>query len=313
MVRYLLEERPEWELINLDLLTYAGNVSNLVEVMDHPRHRFVRGDICDGPLVTKLIEGADAVLNLAAESHVDRSIIESAPFLRTNVLGTHILLEAAREAGVSRFLQVSTDEVYGELPWKDPEFRSGRNDGFRENSPLDPRSPYSASKAAGDLLALSYHFTHEMDVVIARGSNNYGPRQHLEKLIPLMVTCALEGKALPVYGDGLNVRDWIHVGDFCRGILVTLEGGRAGEIYNFGGEAERTNLQVVRGILGLLDRPEDLITFVPDRPGHDRRYAMDFTKATKELGWVPSREFGDGLAETVSWYVENRGWWGSDP
>jgi len=312
LVRHLLRERADWEVTNLDLLTYAGKLANLREVEDHPRHRFVHGDICHGPLVMELMEGKDAVLNLAAESHVDRSIEEAAPFIRTNVQGTHVLLDAAQQLRTSRFLQVSTDEVYGELPWVDPEAPSHDRPKFTEKTHPSPRSPYAASKAAADLLALSYHTTHGLDVVIARGSNNYGPHQHPEKLVPLMVTHALEGKALPVYGDGLNVRDWIHVEDFCRGIVATLEKGRSGEVYNFGGAAERTNLKVVRGILGALDCPENLITFVEDRPGHDRRYAMDFTKATREMGWVPTRVFEEGLAETVRWYVENRGWWGGE-
>ena len=309
LVRFILEERPDWEVTNLDLLTYAGRLANLEGVEDGHRHRFVRGDICSGGLVRELMEGTDAVLNLAAESHVDRSIEEAAPFIRTNVTGTHVLLDAAREIGVARYLQVSTDEVYGELPWVDPETPSPDPPRFTEDTPLNPRSPYSASKAAADLLVLSYHITHGMDVVIARGSNNYGPRQHPEKLIPLMVTRGVEGRALPIYGDGLNVRDWIHVEDFSRGIIAALEKGRAGEVYNFGGAAERTNLQVVRSILEVLELPEDSMTFVADRPGHDRRYAMDLTKSARELGWDPIRAFDQGLNETVHWYLENRGWW----
>jgi dTDP-glucose 4,6-dehydratase len=309
LVRYILRKRPGWEVTNLDLLTYAGNLKNL-EGIDAPgRHRFVRGDICRGGLVRELMAGADAVLNLAAESHVDRSIEEAAPFIRTNVTGTHVLLDAARETGVTRFLQVSTDEVYGELPWVDPLAPPPDPPRFVESTPLSPRSPYSASKAAADLLVLSYHVTHGMDVVIARGSNNYGPRQHPEKLIPLMVNRALGRKPLPIFGDGLNVRDWVHVEDFSRGIVAVLEEGRAGEVYNFGGGAESTNLRVVRKILEILELPEDRMTFVEDRPGHDRRYAMDFSKATREVGWRPSRVFDEGLVETVHWYLDNRGWW----
>jgi dTDP-glucose 4,6-dehydratase len=317
LVDLILRERADVEVAVLDLLTYAGNLANLGHAEEDPRFSFTRGDICDGPVVRKLMAGVDGVLHLAAESHVDRSIEEAAPFIRTNVLGTQVLLDAAREAGVSRFLQVSTDEVYGELPWVDPE--TGKDESgapvpppiprFTEATSLNPRSPYSASKTAADLLVLSYHTTFDMDVVIARGSNNYGPRQYPEKLIPLMVTHALEGKPLPVYGDGLNVRDWIHVEDFCRGIMAAFEKGRPGEIYNFGGNAERTNLQVVRGILASLDADPDLLTFVEDRLGHDRRYAMDFAKARGELGWEPSREFEKGLAETVRWYLENQDWW----
>jgi len=310
LVRFILRERPGWEVTNLDLLTYAGNLANLDGLGEEPAHRFVHGDICDGLLVRKLMAGADAVLNLAAESHVDRSIQEAAPFIRTNVLGTHVLLEAARDTGVARFLQVSTDEVYGELPWVDPEEDRPDRPRFTETTPLSPRSPYSASKAAADLLVLSYHATHGMDVVIARGSNNYGPRQHPEKLVPLMVTHALEGKPLPVYGDGMNVRDWMHVEDFSRGILAALEGGEGGRVYNFGGDTERTNLRLVKSILRALGVSEELITFVEDRPGHDRRYAMDFSLATRELGWRPARTLEGGLAETVRWYEANREWWG---
>ena len=309
LIRLILRDRPEARITNLDLLTYAGNPANLTGVERDPRYAFVQGDICDAPLVRELMEGQDAVLNLAAESHVDRSITEPAPFVRTNVVGTQVLLDAARDAGVPRFLQVSTDEVYGELPWVDPEAARPGGPGwkaplrFTEDMALQPRSPYSASKASADLMALAYATTFAMDVVIARGSNNYGPRQHPEKLIPLMVTRAQAGRHLPVYGDGLNVRDWIHVEDFGRGLLAALEKGRPGEVYNFGGNAERTNLKVVRRILEILKAPETLVTFVDDRPGHDRRYAMDFTKAIRELGWEPDRRFDAGLEETVRWYV----------
>ncbi len=310
LVRHLLVHRPEVRVTNLDLLTYAGNQENLRGLPDDGRYAFAHGDICEPGLVKELMQGKDAVLHLAAESHVDRSIQEAAPFVRTNVLGTQVLLAAALEAGVERFLQVSTDEVYGELPWVDPEETEAHRPKFTEGTPLSPRSPYSASKAAGDLLALAYHATYGMDVVVVRGSNNYGPHQYPEKLIPLMTTYALEGRPLPVYGDGMNVRDWMAVEDFCRGILAALEKGRAGEVYNFGGDSERTNLQVVKGILEALGKPEDLLTFVPDRPGHDRRYAVDFTKATAELGWTPQARFQEELGRTVAWYVENRGWWG---
>lgn len=309
LLRMLLAERPHWDVVNLDLLTYAGNRENLSGILEHPRHRFLHGDICDGVLVRTAMEGVEAVLNLAAETHVDRSIRNSAPFVRTNVLGTQVLLDAAMEAGVGRFLQASTDEVYGQLPHRDPEMDPEAALRFTERSPLNPRSPYSASKAAADLLALSYHVTHGTDVVIVRGSNNYGPRQHPEKLVPRMVTHALRGGLLPIYGDGTHVRDWIHVEDFCRGILAALEGGRSGEIYNFGGSTERTNLQMVRMILEILELPQDRATFVSDRPGHDRRYAMDTGKAAAELGWSPERELRKGLRETVHWYVDHRSWW----
>jgi dTDP-glucose 4,6-dehydratase len=315
LVRHLLSQRPGVQITNLDILTYAGNLENLKEVGHDPRHRFVRGDICHGTLVRELMAEADAVLNLAAESHVDRSIRDAVPFVRTNVTGTQVLLAAALEAGVKRFLQVSTDEVYGDLPWSDPEAPDPHRPRFTESTPLAPRSPYSASKAAGDLLTLAYHTTFGMDVVVVRGSNSYGPRQHPEKLIPLMVTSALERRPLPIYGDGLHVRDWMQADDFCRGIVAALEKGRAGDVYNFGGDAERTNLQVVRGILEALGEPEEGITFVPDRPGHDRRYAVDFAKATRELGWRPLADFSLELVRTVAWYTENQDWWtrGKDP
>jgi dTDP-glucose 4,6-dehydratase len=302
LVRFLLRERPDVEIVNLDLLTYAGDMANLGEVREDPRHTFVHGDICNGPLVRNLLEGGEVVLNLAAESHVDRSIQRPAPFVQTNIVGTRVLLDASLVAGVSRFVQVSTDEVYGELPWADPEAADPHRSSFSEGTPLQPRSPYSASKAAADLLVLSYHTTFGMDVVIPRGSNNYGPNQDLEKLIPLMATRAIRGEPLPVYGDGLHVRDWIFVEDFCSGILAALEKGRSGGIYNLGGNNERTNLQVVRAILRALDRPEDLITFVPDRPGHDRRYAMDCSKARRELGWEPRADFEAELVQIVEGY-----------
>lgn len=307
LVRFLLRERPEMEIVNLDLLTYAGDLSNLREVKGNSRHTFIHGDIGDRPLVRELMEGVGAVLNLAAESHVDRSIQRPAPFVQTNIVGTQVLLDAAWAEGVSRFVQVSTDEVYGELPWVDPEVDDPDRRSFSEETPIQPRSPYSASKAAADLLALSYHTTYGMDVVIPRGSNNYGPNQYPEKLIPLMATRAMRGESLPVYGDGLHVRDWLFVEDFCSGILAALEKGRSGEIYNFGGNAERTNLMVVRAILSALDAPDDLITFVPDRPGHDRRYAMDCSKARRELGWEPRAEFETELDRTVEWYRKTPG------
>ena len=302
LVRYLLRTHEDVEIINLDLLTYAGNLENLADVEEDTRYRFVHGDVCDADVVAELVTDVDAVLNLAAESHVDRSIVSDAPFVRTNVTGTYVLLSAALEAGVGRFLQVSTDEVYGELPWRDPADGDPDAPRFTEETPLAPRSPYSATKAAADLLVMSYHTTHGMDVVITRCSNNYGPYQHPEKLIPLMITSAIDDEPLPVYGDGLNVRDWIHVEDHCRGLDAALRQGRAGEVYNFGGDAERTNLEVVRALLAALDKSEDLISFVEDRAGHDRRYAIDSSKAQRELGWTPTIGFEEGLAETVAWY-----------
>ena len=334
LVRYFLEEYEDVEVINLDLLTYAGNLDNLAGLEEDPRYRFVHGDICDAALVGELVGEVDAVLNLAAESHVDRSIAHDTPFVRTNVNGTHTLLSAALAApNPPRFIHVSTDEVYGELPWRDPEARdparrdpvprdsapsdSLRRDSaptdadderFTESTPLAPRSPYSATKASGDLLALAYHRTHELDVVVTRCSNNYGPYQFPEKLIPLMVCNAMKGEPLPVYGDGLNVRDWIHVRDHCRGLDAALRKGRSGEAYNFGGDAERTNLQIVKAILEQTGADPGLITFVEDRLGHDRRYAVDATKAKEELSWAPLVEFAEGLAETIAWYGENGAW-----
>jgi dTDP-glucose 4,6-dehydratase len=286
------------EVVNLDKLTYAGNPANVAEVADHPGYRFVRADIADAEAVREAIEGVDAVVNLAAESHVDRSIMDPAEFIRTDVVGTAVLLAAAREAGVRRFVQVSTDEVYGSIG----------EGAFRESDPVNPSSPYSASKAGGDLQVLAWHRTYGLDAVITRGSNTYGPRQYPEKLIPLFVTNALDGEPLPVYGDGLQVRDWLHVDDHCEGIWAVMERGRAGEVYNLGGGHEETNLSVTRRILQLTGRDESLIRHVADRPGHDRRYALDTAKA-RGLGWAPRRGFGEGLAETVEWYRAHRDWW----
>jgi dTDP-glucose 4,6-dehydratase len=304
-IRLLLEERPEWAVLNLDLLTYAGNPENLTGVAEAygpERYAFARGDIADEVLLGELLApGFDAVVNFAAESHVDRSIQSAAPFVRTNVVGTQVLLDAARRAGVPRFVQVSTDEVYGDLEPEDPP--------FSETTPITPSSPYSATKAAADHLVLAYHRTHGTDVVVTRCSNNYGPYQFPEKLIPLMIVNAVEGRRLPVYGRGENVRDWIHVEDHCRGVLAALERGRAGEVYNFGGASERRNLDVVREILRIVGASEGLIEFVTDRPGHDRRYAIDFQKAARELGWGPSLSFERGLEQTVEWYLTNREWW----
>jgi dTDP-glucose 4,6-dehydratase len=308
-VRYLLKERPDCEVVNLDALTYAGHLESLADVADHPRHHFVEGDICDAATVRRVMRDVDIVFHLAAESHVDRSIVEDAPFIRTNVLGTATLLSAALDAGVRRFVQVSTDEVYGELPWRDPADRSGDDaPRFTEDTPLAPRSPYSATKAAADHLALAYHATHGLDVVVTRCSNNYGPFQYPEKLIPLMITRAVADEPLPVYGDGLHVRDWLHVEDHCQGLLAAAERGRAGRVYNFGGGEERTNLSVVTEILSILGKPRRLIEHVQDRPGHDRRYAIDASRAGAELDWLPTKHFTDGLRETVAWYRESQVW-----
>ena len=307
-VRHLLAARPDCEVINLDALTYAGHLESLMDVADDPRHRFVHGDICDTGTVRREMRGVEIVFHLAAESHVDRSIVEDAPFIRTNVMGTATLLSAALDAGVRRFVQVSTDEVYGELPWRDPAQGSHDAPRFTERTPLAPRSPYSASKAAGDHIALAYHTTHGLDVVVTRCSNNYGPYQYPEKLIPLMITRALCDEPLPVYGDGLHVRDWIHVRDHCEGLLAAAERGRAGEVYNFGGAEERTNLSVVHDILAILEKPRTLVRHVEDRPGHDRRYAIDATRARTELGWSPAVRFAEGLRDTVAWYLGNQAW-----
>jgi dTDP-glucose 4,6-dehydratase len=302
LVRLLLAERPGWRVVNLDKLTYAGNAENLEGLQDHPRYRFVRGDICNGELLAELFrsERIDAVMHLAAESHVDRSILAPSVFIDTNVRGTQVLLEAARELGVKRFLHVSTDEVYGSL---------GPTGLFTEETPIAPSSPYSASKASSDLLALAYAHTFQLPVVVTRCSNNYGPYQFPEKLIPLMIANALRDRPLPVYGDGMNVRDWIHVEDHCRGLLAALEQGKPGEVYNFGASSERHNIHIVKQVLRLLQKPESLIQYVKDRPGHDRRYAIDSSKAQRELGWAPRKKFEEALGETVGWYVANRPWW----
>ncbi|TMB25353.1 MAG: dTDP-glucose 4,6-dehydratase [Deltaproteobacteria bacterium] len=302
LVRFLRRERPEWKVVNLDKLTYAGNAESVADLRQDPGHVFVRGDIANAELVEHLIRhhAVDAILNLAAESHVDRSILGPGIFVQTNVSGTQVLLEAARQARVKRFLQISTDEVYGSL---------GASGKFTEASTLRPSSPYSASKAAADLLVLAYGHTFGLDVVVTRCSNNYGPYQFPEKLIPLMIANALEGRRLPVYGDGLQVRDWIHVEDHCRALLAALEKGRGGEIYNIGSDNEWPNIQIVGRLLEILQKPRELIEHVKDRPGHDRRYAIDASKARAELGWSPHIAFPDGLKATVEWYQQNRGWW----
>ncbi|QRO01293.1 dTDP-glucose 4,6-dehydratase [Archangium violaceum] len=303
LVRYLRRTRPDWKVVNLDALTYAGNLENLIDLEGDPGHLFVRGDILDQAFVERLMRehAIDAVMHLAAESHVDRSILGPEAFVQTNVLGTQRLLEASRKhGGIRRFLMVSTDEVYGSL---------GPTGAFTETSPLQPSSPYSASKTSADLLALAWHHTFGLDVVVTRCSNNYGRYQFPEKLIPLMVVNALHDKPLPVYGDGANVRDWLHVEDHCQALLLALEKGRAGEVYNIGGGAERKNIEIVKAILALVGKPESLIRFVKDRPGHDRRYAIDPSKSRAELGWTPAHTFERGLEETVRWYVDHRDWW----
>ncbi|MBV8607260.1 MAG: dTDP-glucose 4,6-dehydratase [Singulisphaera sp.] len=301
-VRLEREAYPDLEITNLDALTYAGNPDNLAGLESEPRYRFVRGDVADRAMVMKLVaEGDfDAIVHFAAESHVDRSIDDAAPFLRTNVVGTQCLLDAARAAGTPRYVQVSTDEVYGTLQPDEPP--------FSEATPLAPNSPYAASKAGADLLVRAAHHTHGMNTVITRCSNNYGPYQFPEKLIPLFVTNALADIPLPVYGDGRQVRDWIHVADHCRGVDAALRRGRPGAIYNFGGRSERYNIDVTRAVLKLTGKPESLIRHVTDRPGHDRRYAVDCSKAEAELGWRATTTFEDGLAATVDWYRSHARW-----
>ncbi len=300
-VRLELESYPDVEVTNLDALTYAGNPDNLADLADHPRYRFIKGDVADAALVRGLLaEGFDAVVHFAAESHVDRSIGDATPFLHTNIVGTQCLLDAARLAGTPRYVQVSTDEVYGTLGPDDPP--------FTESTPLAPNSPYAASKAGADLLVRAAHHTHGMDTVITRCSNNYGPYQFPEKLIPLFITNALSDTPLPVYGDGRQVRDWIHVLDHCRGVDAALRRGQAGAIYNFGGRSERYNLDVTHLVLKLTGKPATLIRHVTDRLGHDRRYAVECGLAERELGWRPTVSFEQGLAETVAWYRANARW-----
>ena len=300
-VRYLIRERKDTHVVNYDLLTYAGNLRNLDEIANDSRYAFVKGDIADSAQVDQLFEkhAFDAVVNFAAETHVDRSILDSAPFVRTNIEGTRCLLEASRRHKVSKFVQISTDEVYGSL---------GPTGAFREDTSLDPSSPYSASKASADFLALAYHKTYGVPAVVTRCTNNYGPYQFPEKLIPVLITNAMEDRALPIYGDGLNVREWIFADEHSRAVLLALERGRPGEIYNIGSGHEKTNLEVVREILRLLGKPESLIRFVKDRPGHDRRYAIDCSKIRKEWEWSSQIDFASGLGATIEWYRTHQDW-----
>ncbi|MGN1194557.1 MAG: dTDP-glucose 4,6-dehydratase [Acutalibacteraceae bacterium] len=304
-VYYMLKNHPNARIVCLDKLTYAGNLETLEEAMKSDNFRFVKGDITDRAAVYSLFEeeNFDAVINFAAESHVDRSIDEPEIFLKTNILGTQVLLDACRKNGNIRFHQVSTDEVYGDLPLDRPDLF------FTESTPIHTSSPYSASKASADLLVMAYHRTYGSVVTISRCSNNYGPYHFPEKLIPLMITNALFDKSLPVYGDGANVRDWLYVEDHCKAIDMIVENGKIGEIYNIGGHNERTNLEVVKTVLKKLKKPESLINFVKDRPGHDRRYAIDPTKIKNELGWYPETDFDSGIEKTVKWYLDNREWW----
>lgn len=300
-VIYMLNKYPDYEFVNLDALTYAGNLENLNSIQHNPNYSFVKGDIADAVLLDEIFkQGIDIVVNFAAESHVDRSILDPQIFVKTNVLGTQALLDAAKKYEVKKFVQVSTDEVYGSL---------GETGLFTELTPLTPNSPYSASKAGGDLLVRAYHETFGMNVNITRCSNNYGPFQFPEKLIPLMISNALSDKSLPVYGDGLNIRDWLYVEDHCSAIDLVMHSGVNGEVYNIGGNNERTNIQIIEAILTELNKPSTLITYVKDRLGHDRRYGIDATKITNELGWKPKYHFESGIKETIQWYLNNKEWW----
>ena len=299
-IRLMIGSHPDLEIINLDLLTYAGNPDNLKGIDKDPRYTFIKGDICDRDLVNAILKKnqVDAIIHFAAESHVDRSIIDSTDFVRTNVTGTYNLLECARLHSIQKFIHISTDEVYGSTP----------DGSFTETDILSPSSPYSASKAGSDLLALSYFTTHNLPVVVTRCTNNYGPYQFPEKLIPFFVTNLIEGKKVPVYGTGKNVRDWIHVNDHCRAVEFLLRKGVPGEIYNIGGGNERTNLEITHKILSLLQKDESMIDYVKDRPGHDFRYSVDCSKL-RSLGWMPEYSFDDGLDATVTWYSQNEWWW----
>jgi len=297
-VHLVLAERPDWEVVNLDKLTYAGNPENLRDVEDDRRYRFVKGDICDEQAVGEAVAGCDAIVNFAAETHVDRSIMDPMAFLRTDMVGTYVLLEAARGGKVGRLLQVSTDEVYGSIA-------QGASD---ESSPAKPSSPYSASKSGADMMCLSYWTTYETPVVITRGANTIGPYQYPEKVVPLFVTNALDDVPLPVYGDGMQVRDYTHVEDHCRGILLALEQGEPGEVYNVGAGNEMRNMDMARFLLAEIGKPESLIQHVKDRPGHDRRYALDSSKL-RRLGWAPLYDATEALRATIRWYAENRSWW----
>jgi len=301
-INHILKERDDYFIINLDKLTYAGNLENLIESEKHTRYQFVKGDICNAELVSYLFEKYDIkyIINFAAESHVDRSILGSAVFYQTNVIGTNVLLETARRNNVEKFLQVSTDEVYGSL---------GADGLFTETTPLSPNSPYSSSKAGADMMALAFYHTYGMPVVVTRCSNNYGPFQFPEKLIPLMIINSLHNKKLPVYGDGMNVRDWIYVIDHNRAIDLVFEKGRIGEVYNIGASNEMPNIKIIQLILEHLKKPESLIEYVKDRLGHDRRYAIDSTKIQTELGWKPKHTFEEAIQYTIDWYLKNEAWW----
>lgn len=300
LVKLLLSEKTDWEVVNLDALTYAGNLISLNDIKDHPAYTFVKGDVADAKVVDEVMAGCWGVLHLAAESHVDRSIEDAGPFLRTNIIGTQVLLNAARKHNIERFVQVSTDEVYGALKSDDP--------AFTEENLIKPNSPYSASKASADLLCRAYFKTFGTPVCITRCSNNIGPYQFPEKLVPLVIHNALADKSIPVYGDGLQVRDWIYVEDHCRALVEVLENGKPGEVYNVGGKNEVPNIKIIKLILNKLSKPESLITYVKDRPGHDRRYAIDNSKIERELHWQPQKTFEDCIDLTVDWYLSNQDW-----
>lgn len=304
---YMLNKYENYQIVCLDKLTYAGNLSTLTSIMNHPNFRFVQGDICDRTMVDQLFkeEQPDMIVNFAAESHVDRSIEEPEIFLKTNIIGTAVLMDACRKYGIKRYHQVSTDEVYGDLPLDRPDLF------FTEETPIQASSPYSSSKAAADLLVLAYYRTYQLPVTISRCSNNYGPYQFPEKLIPLMIVNALADQLLPVYGKGINVRDWLYVEDHCKAIDQIMHYGKEGEIYNIGGHNERPNIEIVRTICKELGKPETLIHYVRDRKGHDMRYAIDSTKIQNELGWKPQIDFEDGIKKTIQWYLINHDWWES--
>lgn len=298
-IKYMLDKYPDYEIVNLDDLTYCGNLENLENLENNPNYSFIKGNICDEEIVDEIVGTVDFIVNFAAESHVDRSIEDPQIFIKSNIIGTQVLLDAARKYNITKYLQVSTDEVYGSL---------GPEGYFTETTPLQPNSPYSASKAGADLMVRAYSETFDLPINITRCSNNYGPYQFPEKLIPLMISNALEDKELPIYGDGKNIRDWLHVYDHCSAIDLVLHKGKLGDVYNIGGHNEKQNIEIVKLILKELDKPESLIKFVKDRLGHDRRYAIDSTKITEELGWKPKYTFETGIIETIHWYLDNQDW-----